>query len=184
MRLSFLNLLILAPSALSACGGGARSPANSEPSSSVEHVSASANPHRVDTQAAPAPPPAADAAQPSLATGATSSDDLVAPASDDPWMAPHQMASNDVLKTMRAAQAKVTACWRAAKKRDPSVSGEVKIKFVITHEGSVRVWRNEDSAVSDEDCINCVGGVIKSLQFPTQRSPGEAWGIYQINFGG
>ncbi len=98
-------------------------------------------------------------------------------------MAPHQMPSRDVLKTMRAAQGKVTACWRAAKKRDPSVSGEVKIKFVISHEGSVRVWRNEDSAVSDEDCINCVGDVIKSLQFPTQKAPGDAWAIYQINFG-
>ena len=110
--------------------------------------------------------------------------DLVAPAADDPWMAPHQMPSGDVLKTMRAAQGKVTACWKAAKKRDPSVSGELKIKFVITHEGAVRVWRNEDSSVSDEDCVNCVGEVIKSLQFPTQKSPGDAWGIYEINFGG
>jgi hypothetical protein len=180
MRLSCLYLLILAPSVLSACGGGASPPPKNE-AAAVERGAATKDSHA--DQARSASTAAAEPTQPATATTAGGGD-IVAPASDDPWMAPHQMPSSDVLKTMRAAQGKVTACWRAAKKRDPSVSGEVKIKFVISHEGSVRVWRNEDSAVSDEDCINCVGDVIKSLQFPTQKAPGDAWGIYQINFGG
>ena len=178
MRLSCLYLVILAPSVLSACGGGASLPPKNE-AAAAEHGAATK-----DSHADQSPSASASAAEPAKPATAAGDGDIVAPASDDPWMAPHQMPSSDVLKTMRAAQGKVTACWRAAKKRDPSVSGEVKIKFVISHEGSVRVWRNEDSAVSDEDCINCVGDVIKSLQFPTQKAPGDAWGIYQINFGG
>ncbi len=178
MRLSCLSVLIVAPSALLACAAGAPPPPKAE-SASAEPPASNKDAH--PEASASATPPAADAPKTS---SAAASGDLVAPAADDPWMAPHQMPSGDVLRTMRAAQGKVMACWHAAKKRDPSVSGEVKIKFVITHEGGVRVWRNEDSAVSDEDCINCVGEVIKSLQFPVQKSPGEAWGIYQINFGG
>jgi hypothetical protein len=180
MRLSCFYLLILAPPVLSSCGGGASPPPKNE-AAAVEHGAATKDSHADQSLSASAA--TAEPTQPATATTAGGGD-IVAPASDDPWMAAHQMPSSDVLKTMRAAQGKVTACWRAAKKRDPSVSGEVKIKFVISHEGSVRVWRNEDSAVSDEDCINCVGDVIKSLQFPTQKAPGDAWGIYQINFGG
>jgi hypothetical protein len=183
MRSSYLCVLFLVNPALAACGGATPPPKDEgEP---AEHGSANKDwsPNNAQSAATPPPASAVEPAQPAAASKPAPGD-LVAPAADDPWMAPHQMPSGDVLKTMRGAQGKVNACWRAAKKRDPSVSGEVKIKFVITHEGSVRVWRNEDSAVSDEECINCVGGVIKSLQFPTQKSPGDAWGIFQINFGG
>jgi hypothetical protein len=176
MRLSCMSVLIAAASVLLACGAGTPPP-KTEPTS-AESGASSKDSHPDGARS----PPAAETAEVPAATSA--SGDLVAPAADDPWMAPHQMPSADVLKTMRAAQGRVKSCWKAAKKRDPSVSGEVKIKFVITHEGNVRVWRNEDSGVSDEDYIDCVGEVIKSLQFPAQKSPGEAWGIYQINFGG
>jgi hypothetical protein len=171
---------------LAACGGGTPPPKD-------ESAAASPGSSKSDKDWAPAtapsaatPPPATAAAEPAPAPAATKSapGDLVAPASDDPWMAPHQMPAGDVLRTMRAATGRVNACWHAAKKRDPSASGEVKIKFVITHEGGVRVWRNEDSSVSDEDTIKCVGEVLKSLHFPTQKAPGDAWGIYSINFGG
>jgi hypothetical protein len=183
MRSSFFQV-ILAASLLPACGGGAPPPPKNE-NAVAEHGSPDKEAHADTAQpsATPAPAPSAEPAKHGAAPNAASGD-LVEPTSDDPWMAPHQMPSSDVLKTMRGAQGKVTACWHAAKKRDPSVNGAVKIKFVITHEGSVRVWRNEDSAVSDEDCINCVGEVIKSLRFPMQKSPGDAWGVYEINFGG
>jgi len=177
MRVSILCLVMSVCAVLSACGGGA-----SPPKSEATAVEATKESHADTLKSAPTATTSAEKVP--VSQGTSAGGDLVAPASDDPWMAPHQMPSGDVLKTMRAAQGKVTACWKAAKKRDPSVSGELKIKFVITHEGAVRVWRNEDSSVGDEDCVNCVGDVIKSLQFPTQKSPGDAWGIYQINFGG
>jgi hypothetical protein len=169
--------LVCASMVLLACGGG--TPPPKDESDAVEHGSSKP----ADSPDHPAPASAGETSSPPT-TAKSSSGDLVAPTTDDPWMAPHQMPAGDVLKIMRAAKGRVNSCWNAAKKRDPSVSGEVKIKFVITHDGSVRVWRNEDSSCSDEEAINCVGEVIKSLKFPTQKSPGDAWGIYQINFGG
>lgn len=177
MRVTILGLVMSAYAAVSACGGGAP-----PPKSEATAVEATKGSH---ADSPPSGPAATASAEPAPASKGTNAGGISSrPLRTIPWMAPHQMPSGDVLKTMRAAQGKVTACWKAAKKRDPSVSGELKIKFVITHEGAVRVWRNEDSSVSDEDCVNCVGEVIKSLQFPTQKSPGDAWGIYEINFGG
>jgi hypothetical protein len=178
--------LILAMSVLLACGGG--TPPPKDENEAVEHASAKPDNASNEKTSNEKPtskesPPAASAAPESAPSSKSSSGDLVAPTGDDPWMAAHQMPSSDVIKTLRAAKPKVNGCWAAARKRDPSVSGEVKIKFVITHEGSVRVWRNEDSTCSDGDAITCVGEVIKALKFPTQKAPGDAWGVYQINFG-
>jgi hypothetical protein len=181
MRFTVVPDLVLASSLLLACGGG--TPPPKEESEAVEHSPAKAD-NASSESAGNKQAPAASSETPAAPTAKSSSGDLVAPSGDDPWMAPHQMPSSEVIKTMRGAKGKVNGCWAAARKRDPGVSGEVKIKFVITHEGSVRVWRNEDSTCSDGDAITCVGEVIKSLKFPTQKSPGDAWGIYEINFGG
>ena len=59
----------------------------------------------------------------------------------------------------------------AGVKRDPSTSGEVKIRFVITNDGMVRVWRDDGSSMSDEEVTKCVGELIKSIKFPKQKSP-------------
>jgi hypothetical protein len=92
------------------------------------------------------------------------------------------MSPKDVLAAVRPAQGKAQACFRAGLKRDPSASGEVKIRFVITNEGAVRVWRDEDSTMSEEGVTTCVGELIKGLKFPKQKSPGDAWGIYKADF--
>jgi hypothetical protein len=103
------------------------------------------------------------------------------PAADDPWQAFHVMPSNDVLKTMRGAQGKVHVCIRAGIKRDPSESGEVKIKFVVTQKGEVLVWKDEGSSMSDEETTKCIGEVIKTLKFPQQKATGNTLGQYSIH---
>ena len=94
------------------------------------------------------------------------------------------MPPTDVMRTMKAAGARVQACWKAGLKRDPSTSGEVKIRMVITNDGKVRAWRDDGSSMSDEEVTQCVGGVVEKLKFPKQKSPGDAWGAYSIHFGG
>jgi hypothetical protein len=97
-------------------------------------------------------------------------------------MASHQMTPKDVFKTMKPAQAKAQACFRAGVKRDGSTNGEVKLKFVITNDGEVRVWKDDGSSMTDEEVTKCVGDLLKSLKFPKQKSPGDAYGTYSINF--
>ncbi|MDP9037071.1 MAG: AgmX/PglI C-terminal domain-containing protein [Myxococcota bacterium] len=169
------------------CGGGTPSPknesdespkaatsSNEESTTSSDAGALAAEPKPPTTAAAIAAPP------PPTSPGST---DTTA-SGDDPWMASHQMPPKDVLQTVRGAQAKIQACHREGMKRDPSASGEVKIRFVVTHEGVVRVWKDQDSTMTDEDTTKCVGEVIKGLRFPKQKSPGDAWGTYKINFSG
>lgn len=178
-------LIVVAASPL-ACGGGTP-PANDENSAKADEKPAASSAPDEPAPAASAaadekPAPAASSSSTSSSSSSSSGD--IKPPADDPWLASHQMPPKDVVKTMRAAQGKVQACWKAALKKDPSTSGEVKLKFVITNDGAVRAWKDDASSMSDGDVTNCVGEVLNKLRFPKQKSPGDAWGTYSIHFGG
>jgi hypothetical protein len=159
-----------------ACGGGTPAPKDSDDVASSKSEAPAA---QADEPAASSPSASAtEAAKPPPAATATE----VKPPADDVWMAPHQMPPKDVLKTMRPVQGKVHACFKAGEKRDPSTQGEVKIRFVITNDGAVRAWRDDGSSMSDEEVTKCVGELVKTLNFPKQKSPGDAWGTYSANF--
>ncbi len=183
MRLVVVTRALVAASAMLACGGGTPPPSDESVAS------------KDDTPKAPEPTPAAEASSKSdtaaPAPGAslaaasaqgTSDANANAGAGDDPWMASHQMTPKDVLKAVRPVQAKAQACFHAGVKRDPSTNGEVKIKFVITNDGAVRVWKDDGSSMTDEEVTKCVGELIKSVKFPKQKSPGDAYGSYSVNF--
>ncbi len=185
MRMRALPCAVLTASALLACGGSTPPPKDSDEAvaSSAPKPADSAAPAADSASAAPAasaaPDPVAAAAAPSPADSSAGS--ASAPA-DDPWMASHQMTPKDVLRTMGPAKAKAQACFRAGVKRDPSTSGEVKIRFVITNAGAVRVWKDDGSSMSDSEVTDCVGNLIKTLKFPKQKSPGDAYGVYTVKF--
>jgi len=161
--LSWMSLMPLA------CGGG--TPAASGPDKAITRDPATAGSASSST--------------------ASSAGELLSPApsasgsagGDDVWLAYHQISQKDLLAIVRGAEGRVQNCFRAGLKRDRSLSGETKIKFVVSHEGAVRAWKDDDSSMSDEDVTKCIGEVINSLNFKTQRSPGDAWGIYTVKYG-
>lgn len=177
-----------------ACGGGTPAPkdesseATQDKGSSSDESAPAASAAPADSSPAAAPAaPAASATDSELngpppAATTTANGDIKATNSDDPWLASHQMPPKDVMKTMRASNGKVQACWKAGLKDDPSTSGEVKIKFVITNAGAVRTWKDDGSSMSNADVTKCVGDLIQKLKFPKQKSPGDAWGSFSINF--
>ena len=176
-----LALVILLPATI-ACGG------KTPPAQEADNTSSAA---KSDDSAAPASSSAPAASDSSATTAPAStgsaaaagdSGDIKAPTGDDPWLASHQMAPKDVMRTMKAANSKVQACWKAALKNDPSAAGEVKIRFVVTNDGAVRAWRDDGSSMSDGDVTQCVGELVNKLKFPKQKSPGDAWGAYSIHF--
>jgi hypothetical protein len=169
------------------CGGGTPKPKDEDDTaSSAKPKGDDSSPSSSATADSPAPAPAADSSPPATpapaSSAAAASGDIPVGGSDDPWMAGHQMTPKDVFKTMRPAQGKVQACFKAGLKRDGSTSGEVKVRFVITNDGVVRVWRDDGSSMTDGDVTQCVGDVVHKLKFPKQKSPGDAWGVYSINF--
>jgi hypothetical protein len=180
-------LALIVGCSFAACGGGTPAPKDESEAKSSDDTSSSASSAASASDDSTSPSPAASSAAPPSKTPPTTasidaSGDIKAGGGDDPWMAAHQMSPKDVMKVMKAANAKVQACWKAALKNDPSTSGEVKIRFVITNEGKVRIWRDDCSSMSDEEVTKCVGGVVEKLKFPKQQSPGDHWGIYSIHF--
>ncbi|HEY3818525.1 MAG TPA: AgmX/PglI C-terminal domain-containing protein [Polyangiaceae bacterium] len=183
---AFPLLAVLAGFALQgmACGGGTPKPKD-------EDDTATAGAKKGDDSTASAPADSASAAPadsappatpPAAASAAPAMGDIKAPAGDDPWMAAHEMTPKDVMRTMGPVKGKVQACFKAGLKRDGSTNGEVKIRFVITNAGAVRVWRDDGSSMTDGDVTTCVGDLVSKLKFPKQKSPGDAWGSYSINF--
>ena len=166
-----------------ACGGGTPKPKDEDDTASAKPKGGDdSTPTAPADSAAAAPADSTPPAPPPAASAAAATGDIKATGGDDPWMASHQMTPKDVMKTMRPAQSKVQACFKAGLKRDGSTNGEVKIRFVITNDGAVRVWRDDGSSMTDGDVTQCVGGLVQKLKFPKQKSPGDAWGSYSINF--
>jgi hypothetical protein len=177
MRLLAVTHALVAASVMFACGGGTPPPSDEAAANGESKAKAPAPP----AEAASSEPAPAESASPAP-SAATPPADPTAPQGDDPWMASHQMTPKDVLRAVRPVQGKAQACFRAGVKRDPSAEGDVKIRFVITNDGAVRVWRDDGSSMSEEGVIQCVGELIKGLKFPKQKSPGDAWGSYTVNF--
>jgi hypothetical protein len=184
-------LIVSAPLVLPlACGGGTPEPKNEEEANS-ETKSDTKSAKADDTAPADSSekaggdkdaPPADSAAPAASAAPAGGGDDIKAPKADDPWMAAHTMPDADVNKTVKKAKPTLTACYKKGKKKDPSTSGEVKVKFIVTNDGKVTDWKDDSSSMSNQDVISCVGEAIKKLKFPKQKSPGSAVGSYSINF--
>jgi hypothetical protein len=179
---AILSMLAALALAAVACGGGTPKPKDEDDTTSAkpkgdDATSASSAP--ADSAAPPADssPPATPPPASTASTG-----DIKPTGGDDPWMASHQMTPKDVMKTMRPAQGRVQACFKAGLKRDGSTNGEVKLRFVITNDGAVRVWKDNGSSMTDGDVTQCVGDLLNKLKFPKQKSPGDAWGSYSINF--
>ena len=176
-----------------ACGGGTPAPKGEDEATAGADSAKSSDTKPEDTSAAPADSAAASASPSDTSApaggaapasgGGDSSGDIKAPA-DDTWSAGHQIPAGEVTKTIKAHQKQVQACYSKAKKKDPSITGEVKLKFVVSNDGKVKDWKDDSSTMSNGDVTKCVGDVIKKLKFPKQKSPGDAWGTYNINFGG
>jgi hypothetical protein len=165
------------------CGGGTPK-ANGEDDTASRPKGDDSAPSASAAADSPAPPADSSppATPPAASSAASATGDIPVGGGDDPWLASHQMTPKDVFKTLRPAQGKVQACFKAGLKRDGSTTGEVKVRFVITNDGVVRVWRDDGSSMTDGDVTQCVGEVVHKLKFPKQKSPGDAWGIYSINF--
>jgi hypothetical protein len=187
MRRAFAAVLLL-PLLVASCGGKTPPPNDETAAKSGDDTaSASSADSGAAASSASADAPAADSGAASSASSSTSSSsasgDIKTSSGDDPWLASHQMPLKEVVHTMRGAQGKVQACFKAGLKRDPSTTGEVKIRFVVTNDGAVRAWKDDGSSMTDGDVTQCIGELLNKLKFPKQKSPGDAWGLYAVRFG-
>jgi hypothetical protein len=183
--------LSVACSLVIACGGGTPEPKSEDEAPAAASAAKDSSDSKdtkkdkdSDSNAAASSDPPTKAESPADKPAATDSKpvgDLAMP-KDDVWSAPHQMPPKDVLKTMRPLQNSVHGCFKTGYKKDPSTSGDVKVKFVISNDGAVKAVKDDGSSMTDPDVTKCVGDVVQKQKFPKQKSPGDAWGTYSANF--
>ena len=188
MRRSFLPGLAVLVTLTAGCGSSAPLPrsvdivpykgsqqASSGDVASIELPKESSSPGaappnaKQETGSASASPPAA-------ATGPEPG----APA-EDPALVFHQIPPEIVIAVVKPVQSKVKACFNDGLKRDPSIEGEVRVRFVITHEGAMIDAKDDGSSMPDEEVTTCIATIIKTLKFEKQVAPGGAFGVYSIH---
>jgi hypothetical protein len=126
--------------------------------------------------------PAGTSSAPTSDSTSTSTSTSAAPTEEEELAnVHHQIAADEVSKTVAKVKAKIQACYKAGLKRDPSCTGEVKIRFVVKHDGTMVDAQDQGSSMNDEEITKCIADVIKTLKFPVQQSPGPAFGIYSIH---
>jgi hypothetical protein len=106
------------------------------------------------------------------------------PEADDPSMVHRQIDPNEVVQVMRPSLPKVKQCLKEALKREPGTEGELKLKFVINHDGAVVHTQDNGTTFEDEEIVKCVSEVLKTLKFPVRPAPGGEFGIYRIHVSG
>jgi hypothetical protein len=67
---------------------------------------------------------------------------------------------------IEARMPRVRGCYRAGVKRDPSLRGEVKVRFVIDPAGHVTGAADAGSRLPDRDVVRCILGEVSSMRFP------------------
>jgi hypothetical protein len=183
MRRTFVGLLVAVPSVLAAsaaCGGNQEPPQSqviaykgpqtkSGDTASVAVDGSAVQSSKIEVSHDPSP---AQSAAP---------EEKQAPEPEDPNLVFHQIPPPAVIAAVKPVAEKVKACFRAGLKRDPACEGEVRLRFVITHEGQVVQSKDNGSSMSDEEVTQCIAEVMKELKFGTQEAPGGAFGIYSIH---
>jgi TonB family protein len=65
---------------------------------------------------------------------------------------------------------KINRCYESALRREPQLSGKVKVRFAIVRSGDVKAVQVLENTTGHEGVERCVARVVGDIQFPSRRS--------------
>jgi hypothetical protein len=83
-----------------------------------------------------------------------------------------------ITRIVRLNAPKIRACYGEGLKRDPRLSGTVRVKFVIDRTGSVVTVQDAASTLPDRDVTSCIARTFSNLTFPQPEG-----GIVLVTYG-
>jgi TonB family protein len=86
-----------------------------------------------------------------------------------------------VSKEVRARIGAIKACYDRALKRNPNLSGKVKIRWTITAAGTVSAVEIEEDSMGDAEVSSCIKGLVSRWRFPAP-SGGSVDVVYPFVF--
>jgi len=86
-----------------------------------------------------------------------------------------------VSKEVRARIGAIKACYERALKRNPNLSGKIKIRWTITAAGTVSAVEIDEDSVGDGEVSSCIKGLVSRWRFPAP-SGGSVDVVYPFVF--
>ena len=86
-----------------------------------------------------------------------------------------------VSKEVRARIGAIKACYERALKRNPNLSGKVKVRWTITAAGTVSAVDIEEDSMGDSEVSSCIKGLVSRWRFPAP-SGGSVDVVYPFVF--
>lgn len=92
------------------------------------------------------------------------------------------LEGDDIQDVIRTRRKQLRACHAAALRRDSSVSGTVKTRFIVDAEGGVCATKIAESSAASPDLERCVLGQVARLRFPPPKGGDIAFVSYPFAF--
>jgi len=86
-----------------------------------------------------------------------------------------------VSKEVRARLGAIKGCYERSLKRNPNLSGKIKIRWTITAAGTVSEVEIEEDSMGDAEVTSCIRGLVKRWRFPAP-SGGSVDVVYPFVF--
>jgi TonB family protein len=86
-----------------------------------------------------------------------------------------------VSKEVRTRIGAIKACYERALKRNPNLSGKVKVRWTITAAGTVSAVEIEEDSMGDNEVASCIKGLVSRWRFPAP-SGGSVDVVYPFVF--
>jgi outer membrane biosynthesis protein TonB len=86
-----------------------------------------------------------------------------------------------VSKEVRTRIGAIKACYERALKRNPNLSGKVKVRWTITAAGTVSGVEIDEDSMGDSEVVSCIKGLVSRWRFPAP-SGGSVDVVYPFVF--
>jgi len=86
-----------------------------------------------------------------------------------------------VSKEVRTRIGAIKACYERSLKRNPNLSGKVKVRWTITAAGTVSGVEIEEDSMGDSEVVSCIKGLVSRWRFPAP-SGGSVDVVYPFVF--
>ncbi|MBN2575129.1 MAG: AgmX/PglI C-terminal domain-containing protein [Deltaproteobacteria bacterium] len=86
-----------------------------------------------------------------------------------------------VSKEVRTRIGAIKACYERALKRNPNLSGKIKVRWTITAAGTVSVVEIDEDTMGDAEVVACIKGLVRRWRFPAP-SGGSVEVVYPFVF--
>jgi hypothetical protein len=86
---------------------------------------------------------------------------------------PERLAQSDVMQVVLNNKPAIVKCVNEQKKKDPSISGKLVMKWTIQTSGRTSAIACQSSEFKSTYMAKCIGDLIKSWSFPKHQKQGD-----------